>query len=44
MTYDDYLKYTEQQDEKNYWRDRANAISLVEDKGLIPPVKLKSDS
>lgn len=43
MTYDDYLKYTEQQAEKKYWDERANAVALVEDKGLIPPIQLKKD-
>jgi len=42
MSYDDYLKYTEQQDMKNYWKDRANAVNLVEEKSLVPPVQIKN--
>ena len=42
MTYDDYLKYTEQQDMKSYWKERSDAVNLVEEKGLVPPIKVNN--
>ncbi|MBL0309547.1 MAG: cell surface protein SprA [Bacteroidetes bacterium] len=41
MTYDDYLKYTEKQERDKYWKERAGAIHLVEEKNLVPPIQVK---
>ena len=41
MTYDDYLKYTEQQEMNDYWKERADAVNLVEEKSIVPPMKVK---
>jgi cell surface protein SprA len=41
MTYEDYLKYTEKWEREQYWRERANAVNLIEDKSLIPPIDVK---
>jgi cell surface protein SprA len=42
LTYDEYLKYTEKQDRDEYFKSRSNAITLIEDKGLIPPINMKN--
>ena len=42
MTYDEYLKYTEKQDMDSYWKERADAVHLIEDKGIVPPIQLKN--
>jgi cell surface protein SprA len=42
LTYDEYLAYTEKQDREAYFKSRSNAVSLVEDKGLIPPIDMKN--
>ena len=42
MSYEDYLKYTEKQEMKDYWKERANAVNLVEEKSLVPPVQIKN--
>ena len=42
LTYDEYLKYSEKQDRDAYFKSRSNAVSLIEDKGLIPPINMKS--
>jgi len=41
MTYEDYLKYTEKQERDAYFKERASAVNLVEDKSLIPPIQVK---
>ncbi|HWB65194.1 MAG TPA: cell surface protein SprA, partial [Chitinophagales bacterium] len=41
MTYDDYLKYTEKQEMDAYWKERANAVNLVEEKSIVPPIQVK---
>ncbi|MES2622286.1 MAG: cell surface protein SprA, partial [Bacteroidota bacterium] len=41
MTYEDYLSYTEKQEREAYWKDRQNAVNLVEDKSLVPPIQVK---
>jgi len=41
MTYEDYLKYTEKQERDAYIKDRQHAISLVEDKSIVPPIQVK---
>lgn len=41
MTYEDYLKYTEKQEREKYWKERASAINLVEEKNLVPPIQVK---
>ncbi len=41
MTYDDYLKYTEKQEREAYIKDRQQAINLVEDKSIVPPIQVK---
>ncbi|MCS6935344.1 MAG: cell surface protein SprA [Chitinophagales bacterium] len=41
MTYEEFLKYTEQQERKKYWKERANAVLLIEDKNVIPPIQIK---
>lgn len=41
MSYEDFLKYTEQQERKNYWKERANAVLLIEDKNILPPIQVK---
>ncbi len=41
MTYEDYLKYTEKREREAYVRERQNAVNLVEDKSLIPPIQVK---
>ncbi len=40
MSYADYLKYTEQQQMNDYWKERANAVNLVEEKSIVPPVQV----
>jgi cell surface protein SprA len=42
LTYEEYLAYTEKEDMDAYFKSRSNAISLVEDKGLIPPIDMKN--
>jgi len=42
LTYDEYLKYTEKQERDAYFKSRANAIQLIEEKGLIPSVDMKN--
>ena len=42
LTYDEYLKYTEKQDRDAYFKSRSNAVTLIEDKALIPPIDMKS--
>jgi len=41
LTYDEYLKFTEKQERDAYWKSRSNALGLVEDKGLLPPIQVK---
>lgn len=41
MSYDDYLKYTEKQERDKYFKERASAINLVEEKNLVPPIQVK---
>ncbi|MDB5281164.1 MAG: sprA, partial [Bacteroidota bacterium] len=41
MTYSDYLKYTEKQEQAAYFKDRANAVNLVEEKSIVPPIQVK---
>jgi len=41
MTYEDYLAYTEKQERDAYVKDRQHAISLVEDKSIVPPIQVK---
>lgn len=41
MTYSDYLAYTEKQEREAYWKERQNAVNLIEDKSLIPPIQVK---
>lgn len=36
LTFEEYLQYQKQESERAYYRERANSISLVEKKGLIP--------
>ncbi|MCW3125350.1 MAG: hypothetical protein JWO03_1008 [Bacteroidetes bacterium] len=42
LTYDEYLKYTEKQERDEYFKSRSNAITLIEDKSLIPPINMKN--
>jgi hypothetical protein len=42
MTYEEYLAYTEKEEREDYLKSRSNAVSLIEDKGLIPPINMKS--
>lgn len=42
LTYEEYLRYTEKQERDDYFKSRANAIQLIEEKGIIPPISLKS--
>jgi cell surface protein SprA len=42
LTYEEYLAYTEKEERDAYFKSRSNAISLVEDKGLIPPIDMKN--
>lgn len=41
MTYEEYLAFTEKQERDQYWKERQSAVSLVEDKQLIPPIQVK---
>ncbi len=41
MTYAEYLAYTEKQERDAYVKDRQHAISLVEDKSIVPPIQVK---
>lgn len=41
LTYEEYLKYTEKQERDAYWKTRSNALGLVEDRGLLPPIQVK---
>ncbi|HRN93374.1 MAG TPA: cell surface protein SprA, partial [Chitinophagales bacterium] len=41
LTYDEYLKTTEKQERDAYWKSRSNALGLVEDRGLLPPIQVK---
>jgi cell surface protein SprA len=42
LTYDEYLKYTEKNERNDFYRSRSNALQLIEEKGLIPTVDMKS--
>ena len=42
LTYEEYLKYTEKQERDDYFKSRSNAITLIEDKSLIPPINMKN--
>ncbi len=42
LTYDEYLKLTEKQERDAYWKSRSNAIGIVEDRGLLPPIQVKN--
>jgi len=42
LTYEEYLQYTEKEERDDYFKSRSNAISLTEDKGLIPPIDMKN--
>ncbi len=41
MTYEEYLAYTEKKEREDYIRERQQAVNLVEDKSLIPPIQVK---
>jgi len=41
LTYEEYLQFTEKQEREAYWKTRSNALGLVEDKGLLPPINMK---
>jgi cell surface protein SprA len=41
MTYEEYLSYTEKKEREEYVRERQQAVNLVEDKSLIPPIQVK---
>jgi len=41
MTYEEYLAYTEKKEREEYVRERQQAVNLVEDKSLIPPIQVK---
>jgi cell surface protein SprA len=41
MTFEDYMAYTEKKERDNYYKDRANAIRLIEEKSIIPPIQVK---
>jgi cell surface protein SprA len=42
LTYEEYLKYTEQQERQDYYKSRSNALQLLEERGLIPTVDMKN--
>ncbi|MBS1595466.1 MAG: cell surface protein SprA [Bacteroidetes bacterium] len=42
LTYEEYLKYTEKQERNDYFKSRSNAITLIEDKSIIPPINMKN--
>ena len=42
LSFEDYMKYTEEKEMKDYWKERANAVNLVEEKSLVPPVQIKN--
>ncbi len=42
LTYQEYVKYVEQQQKSDYIKSRNAGINLVEKKGLIPPIDTKS--
>ncbi|MFN8309875.1 MAG: cell surface protein SprA [Chitinophagales bacterium] len=42
LTYEEYLKYTEKQERNDYFKSRSNAITLIEDKSVIPPINTKN--
>jgi cell surface protein SprA len=37
MTFDEYMKYTMEQDVKDYWKTRSNTGSILTDKNVKPP-------
>lgn len=41
MTYQEFLEYTEKKERAQYWKERQNAINLIEEKNLIPPIQVK---
>ena len=41
MTYGEYLDYTEKQERAAYLKERQHAVSLVEDKSIVPPIQVK---
>ena len=43
MSFEDFLKYEYDEQEKLYWSQRSNASSLLERKGIIPEVDVKSN-
>lgn len=36
MTFEEYRRYEQDQAEKDYWKERSEAINLVEKEGLVP--------
>lgn len=38
MTFEEYLKYEEEQTRREYYRERVNSIQLVEKDGIIPKI------
>ncbi len=36
MSFDEYLQYEREQSQKEYWKERSESISLIEQKGVVP--------
>lgn len=36
LTFDEYLDYQKEQTQQDYWKERAESITLIEEKGIIP--------
>jgi len=38
MTFDEYRQYEREQAQQEYWQERAKSITLIEQKGVVPPL------
>lgn len=38
LTFDEYRKYERERAQREYWDERAKSISLIEQKGVVPPL------
>lgn len=43
LTFEEYLEYESKRQEKNYWNERTEAITLIERPGIIPQLHLDAN-
>ncbi len=41
LSFEEYMAYTEKQEREQYFRERSNAINLLEEKNIIPPIQVR---